>query len=168
MEYNVIYSSRRTIALSVKDGRLIVRAPHGTRESTIVALIKKHEAWINKNLTKPRSVNNMNRELSLEQIEDLKRSAREILATKTKHYADIMGIKCGRVRITSAKTRFGSCSAKGDISYSYRLMLYPEEAVDYVVVHELAHIKEMNHSKKFYAIIEGVMPDYKVRKRLLK
>jgi predicted metal-dependent hydrolase len=110
----------------------------------------------------------MNQELSKEEIERLRTFAREALSAKTKYYADIMGIKYGRVRITTAKTRFGSCSARGDISYSLRLMLYPEEAIDYVVVHELAHIKEMNHSKNFYAIIEKVMPDYKLRKRMLK
>ena len=79
-----------------------------------------------------------------------------------------MGLKYGRITITSAKTRFGSCSSKGRISYSYRLMLYPEAARDYVVVHELAHLVEMNHSKRFYDVIEKFMPDYKERKRMLK
>jgi len=79
-----------------------------------------------------------------------------------------MSLKHGRITITSAKTRFGSCSSKGNISYSYRLMLYPEAAREYVVVHELAHLLEMNHSKRFYAIIEKYLPDYKERKKLLK
>jgi predicted metal-dependent hydrolase len=79
-----------------------------------------------------------------------------------------MGIKYGRITITSARTRFGSCSSEGNISYSYRLMLYPEEAIDYVVVHELAHRREMNHSPRFYAIVERILPDYKERRKLLK
>ena len=79
-----------------------------------------------------------------------------------------MGIKYGRITIASAKTRFGSCSSKGNISYSYRLMMYPEEAIDYVVVHELAHRIEMNHSPRFYAIVERILPDYKKRRKLLK
>ena len=79
-----------------------------------------------------------------------------------------MNLQYGRITITSAKTRFGSCSSKGNISYSYRLMLYPEEAREYVVVHELAHLLEMNHSKRFYAVVEKYLPDYKLRRRLLK
>ena len=79
-----------------------------------------------------------------------------------------MGTSYNRVTVTSARTRFGSCSAKGNISYSYRLMLYPEPAIDYVVVHELAHTLEMNHSPRFWAVVEKYMPDYKERKKLLK
>ena len=79
-----------------------------------------------------------------------------------------MGLKYSRITITGAKTRFGSCSSKGNISFSYRLMLYPEAAREYVVIHELAHLLEMNHSKRFYAIIEKYIPDYKERKKLLK
>lgn len=84
------------------------------------------------------------------------------------YYAKIMDLKYGRITITGAKTRFGSCSAKGNLSFSYYLMLYPEYAIDYVVVHELAHLKEMNHSSKFYKIIESVLPDYKERIKVLK
>ena len=79
-----------------------------------------------------------------------------------------MGLKFSRITITGAKTRFGSCSSKGNISYSYRLLLYPDAAIDYVVVHELAHLVKMNHSAQFYKIIESVLPDYKERIRLLK
>ena len=85
-----------------------------------------------------------------------------------RQYAKIMGLKYSRITITGAKTRFGSCSSKGNISYSYRLMFYPESAIDYVVVHELAHLIEMNHSQRFYAVIEKVLPDYKERIALLK
>jgi len=79
-----------------------------------------------------------------------------------------MNLKYGRITITSAKTRFGSCSSKGNISYSYKLMLYPEAAREYVVVHELAHLVEMNHSKRFYSLVERYLPDYKERRKLLK
>ena len=79
-----------------------------------------------------------------------------------------MNLKYGRITITSAKTRFGSCSSKGNISFSYRLMLYPRELVDYVIVHELAHLSEMNHSDRFYRIIESVLPDYRERVKRLK
>ena len=94
--------------------------------------------------------------------------ANTYIAEKTEYFAKIMGIDYGRITVTSAQKRFGSCSSRGNISYSYRLMLYPEEAREYVIVHELAHRREMNHSKRFYDIIAKTMPDYKNRKRLLK
>ena len=102
------------------------------------------------------------------EIKKFRESARIYLTARTEEYAKIMGLKFGRITITSAKTRFGSCSSKGNISYSYRLMLYPKAAIDYVVVHELAHLVEMNHSRRFYDIVEKVLPDYKERIKLLK
>ena len=96
------------------------------------------------------------------------KEARIYFSEKLEYYSRIMGLKYSRMTITSAKKRFGSCSSKASISFSYRLMLYPEAAREYVIVHELAHLKEMNHSKKFYEIIASVLPDYKYRKRLLK
>ena len=78
-----------------------------------------------------------------------------------------MGLKYGRIKITSAKRRLGSCNTNAVICFSYRLMLYPEAAREYVVVHELAHLKYMNHSRDFYELVKQYMPDYKERKRLL-
>ena len=107
-------------------------------------------------------------ELNEEKIQLLRKKAKEILPAKVSYYADIMGLKYGRITITGAKTRFGSCSSKGNLSFSYLLMLYPDDAIDYVVVHELSHLLEMNHSARFYKIIESVLPDYKQRIKLLK
>ena len=72
------------------------------------------------------------------------------------------------IKITSARTRFGSCSSKNSICFSWRLMLYPPEAIDYVIVHELAHIRHHDHSPAFYALIEQYLPDWKARMKLLK
>ena len=80
----------------------------------------------------------------------------------------LMGLRPAGITITGARTRFGSCSSKRRISFSFRLMQYPPEAIDYVVVHELAHLRHMNHSAQFYALIEQYMPDYKVRRAMLK
>ena len=79
-----------------------------------------------------------------------------------------MGLRPAGVTITGAEKRFGSCSAKNRICFSWRLMQYPEEAVDYVVVHELAHILHKNHGKAFYACVEEVLPDWRARRALLK
>ena len=168
MDYRVVYSGRKTISLCVKDGELIVKAPYGTREARIESIITSHSTWIDKHIKNQIKKNEKYGNLTEEKIAELRKSAKNVLPDKVAYYAEIMGLKYGRITITSAKHRFGSCSSKGNLSFSYRLMMYPEAAIDYVVVHELAHIVEMNHSKAFYAVIEKVLPDYKERIKLLK
>ena len=168
MDYNVVYSGRKTISLCVKEGVLTVKAPYGTKQKRIDDLISSHEAWINKHIKKQREKNEKYGNLTDEMIAELRKTAKQILPLKVAYYAKIMGLKYGKITITGAKTRFGSCSSKGNIAFSYRLMMYPDEAIDYVVVHELAHLKEMNHSPAYYKIIAKVLPDYKERIKLLK
>ncbi len=168
MEYDIEYTSGKSILIAVKDGHLVVKAPRKVKQETIDEALKKHRLWISRRLNES-EIKKQNEELlTPERIKSMKTEAREYLSDKTEHYSKIMHIKYGRITITSAKTRLGSCSSSGNISYSYRLMLYPEPAREYVVVHELAHLFEMNHSPKFYSIIERVLPDYKERKKLLK
>ncbi len=167
MNYEVIYSNRRTLSLCIKNEKLIVRAPYGTPSERIEEAVVSHSAWIARHMEKQHE--KAEREtLTEEQINELRRVAKAVLNEKTKYYAALMGLEYGRITVTGAKTRFGSCSSRGNIAYSYRLMLYPEPAIDYVVVHELAHLAEMNHSKRFYAIVERYLPDYKARRALLK
>lgn len=168
MDYEIKYSARKTIALSIKEGKLIVKAPFGTPKKVIKDVINSHASWIEKHLKKQMEKNAKFSSLTEADIVRLKKKAKQFIPPKVEYYSKIMSLKYGRITITSAKTRFGSCSSKGNLSFSYRLMLYPEEAIDYVVVHELAHLKEMNHSPRFYKIVESVMPDYKKRKALLK
>ena len=168
MDYEIIYSSRKTVSLCIKDERLIVRAPRGVTKGKIEEIVSKHEKWILNNLERQRQKKESMPTLTDFEVRELKRQAKIILTRKTEYFSQIMGLKYSRITITSAETRFGSCSSKGNISYSYQLMLYPDAAVDYVVVHELAHLSEMNHSPRFYAIVEKVLPDYKQRKKLLK
>ena len=168
MDYRIVYSDRRTVSLSVKDGEIVVRAPRYVSRQRIEELLLSHRDWISKKIEKQEKRMARFSSLSDEDIKKLRKMAKNILSEKTSHYANIMGLKYGRITITSAKSRFGSCSAEGNISYSYRLMLYPEEAIDYVVVHGLAHLVEMNHSPAFYAIVAKVLPDYKSRAKLLK
>lgn len=168
MEYEIVYSDRRTLSIVVKEGTVIVHAPRFVDKKYIAAFVQKNEKWIDKSLEKSKKSRDPLADLSSREIENLREKARKILTEKTEHYSKIMGLKFSRITITGAKTRFGSCSSKGNISYSYRLLLYPDAAIDYVVVHELAHLVKMNHSAQFYKIIESVLPDYKERIRLLK
>ena len=167
-EYTLIYADRKSISASVKGGVLTVRAPRKTPTKVIEGFLLKHSEWINKNLKKEAERSALYSELSEAQIKELKKKARVYFNEKTQYYSEIVGIKYGRITITSAKSRFGSCSSSGNISFAYRLMLYPEAAREYVIVHELAHILRMDHSKEFYKIVERVLPDYKERRRMLK
>lgn len=168
MDYQVVYSGRKTISLCIKEGRLVVKAPFGTGKARIEQVISAHEKWIKKHMEKQIKRDQRFSLLTEKNIKYLRKEAKRIMPLKVAYFANIMGLKYGRITITGAKTRFGSCSSKGNISFSYRLLLYPNEAIDYVVVHELAHLIEMNHSPAFYRIIENVLPDYKERKKLLK
>jgi len=94
--------------------------------------------------------------------------ARESLNEGAGHFAGLMGVVPAGIKITGAKTRWGSCSGKNSINFSWRLVMADEDVVDYVVIHELAHIREHNHSPRFWAIVEAILPDYKARKRKLR
>ena len=168
MEYEVKYSSRRTIALAIKDLKLIVKAPFGTPRAKIEEVIFSHRKWIEKHLHMQTERTSRFAALSDEDIKKLKKIAKSVIPAKVEEYAKIMNLKYGRITITSAKGRFGSCSSAGNLAFSYRLMMYPDEAIDYVVVHELAHLVELNHSSRFYLIVASVLPDYKARQKLLK
>ena len=168
MEYKVVYSKRKTISISIENCTPIIKAPVGTDDDTLRKIVLKHSSWIDKHIKLQEKKRSMFKDLTDEDIKLLKKAAKKYFIEKTEYFAKIMGIDYGRITITSAQKRFGSCSSRGNISYSYRLMLYQEAAREYVIVHELAHRREMNHSKRFYDIIAKTMPDYKNRKRLLK
>ncbi len=167
VNYTVEYSNRKTIGIYIRDGKVLVRAPKKAPKSVINEFVLKNAEWIKTHLEKSLEKASLYDGITDEEKKKYKKFAREYFERKTKEYADIMGIKYGRISITSARKRFGSCSSKGNISYSYLLFLYPEAAREYVIVHELAHRVHMNHSKEFYRLIECYMPDYKIRKKLL-
>lgn len=97
-----------------------------------------------------------------------KKKAKKIIIPRTEKYAEAIGVSFSKIAITSAKKRWGSCNSKGNINFSYRLVMTPPEVIDYVIVHELMHLKELNHSAKFWARVETVIPDYKQRRKWLK
>lgn len=168
MDCEIKYLKRKNVSITVKNGRLIIKAPIGTSRSTIEKIVHKHYEWIQNRMKRDEEKRRLESSLTDEDIKKLKKRAKEILTEKTAYYAAIMGLSYAKVKINSAKTRFGSCSSNGNINYSYRLILYPERAIDYVVVHELAHLREMNHSDNFYKVVAEVLPDYKARRELLK
>ena len=169
MEIKVKYSKRKTLALEItRDAQVLVRAPIGTRAKKIDQFTKSHWEWLISHLEKRKKAIQSRPELTEDDLEKLKALAKEIIPPKVEKYAEIMGVFPEHVSINSAKTRFGSCSSKKRLNFSCRLMSYDERAIDYVVVHELAHLKHLNHSKDFWAFVEKFMPDYKERRKLLK
>ena len=97
-----------------------------------------------------------------------KQIAKQVLTDRTFAYAKEMNLLPSAVKVNRAKTRWGSCSSKGSINYSWRLIMAEEEIIDYVIVHELAHLRELNHSPRFWAVVESILPDYKKRQKKLK
>lgn len=169
MEYEIIYSDRRTLCLQItRDNKIVVRAPKKISKEKIEDFVLRHLNWIEKHLEKRKNHPRPPVDLTKEEIKELKKSASEIIPPKVEYFSSIMGVIPEHVSINSAKTRFGSCSGKNRLNFSCRLMFYPESAIDYVVVHELAHIKHHNHSKEFWAFVEKFMPDYKERRKLLR
>ena len=168
-EYRLNRSERKTLSLEITSGlEVLVRAPWHVPIREIDRFVEKHGRWIAEKLEKRGALLEEQSEPSSEQIEELKRRARVHLPARVAYYGAIMGLSPSSVKITSARKRYGSCSYKNGLCFSYRLMLCPERAIDYVVVHELAHIVHKNHGRDFYALIASVLPDYKERIKLLK
>jgi predicted metal-dependent hydrolase len=169
MEYQIIYSRRKTLAIQItRNGEVVIKAPKGASQAKILSFVAGHEGWIRSHLDAVRVHNEKYPEPSEDEYKALIERANEILPKRVEHFAKIMGVSPVSVSINRAKTRFGSCSDKGRINFSCRLMMYPEDAIDYVVVHELAHLRFLNHSKDFWGFVEAFMPDYKRRRALFK
>lgn len=169
IKYEVIRSRRRTISLSIsRQGEIVVRAPLAMPEKAVGEFVEKHSGWIEKNLSRMREAGQNRIELTEADIERLRTEAGQYMKERTFYFADIMGVEPREIKITLARSRWGSCSARNTVCYSYKVMLLPKELIDYIIVHELAHITEKNHSKKFYDIIAGFMPDYRERESKIK
>ena len=168
-DYELVRSGRRTLAVEITgDCRVVVRAPMRLSRERIERFVAEQEGWIEKHLEIQRRRKENHPRPTEAEREAYIRRAREILPGKVARYGEIMGVRPTGITITGAEKRFGSCSWKNRICFSWRLMAYPEEAIDYVVVHELAHIRHKDHSREFYAFVEEVLPDWKERRRLLK
>ncbi|MBQ0059805.1 MAG: M48 family metallopeptidase, partial [Lachnospiraceae bacterium] len=169
-----IRSDRRTLAIQINaDGEIIVRAPKRMPMKQIMAFVNERSDWIDTHVIKMKAKRAVARrdgqdKLTEEECKELAKKARAVLSQKTAYYAQLIGVTYGRIAIRCQKTRWGSCSGAGNLNFNYLLMLAPEEVQDYVVVHELCHRLEMNHSKAFWNQVAKVLPDYKERRKWLK
>lgn len=168
----IIKSNRKTIAVEIKsDATVIVRVPSRMTDREIYRFLKEKEGWIKEHLKEAEKLQKEKddvQKLTMEEVRQLADLALEKISERARYYAEIMKVSYGRITIRNQKTRWGSCSGKGNLNFNCLLMLAPEKVIDYVVVHELCHLIEMNHSKAFWAQVERVMPDYKVQRQWLK
>ena len=169
--YQVIRSARRTICLQWTPEGLVVRAPRTASAARIQAVVDQHAGWIEKQqkkLAKARETLPSAEKLTTEELRALAERARETIPARVAYYAPLVGVTYGRITIRSQHTRWGSCSAAGNLNFNCLLMLAPTEVLDSVVVHELCHRKEANHSQRFYAEVLRVFPDYRRCHKWLK
>ena len=160
ISYEIIYSKRKSVAIQIRpDGQVIVRAPYGCPRSFINSFIHQKADWIVKHSAENKQRYEKQVQLKKDRptLSDAQRkryieTARSIFTQKAAYYARLIGVTYGRISIREQKTRWGSCSSKGNLNFNWRLIFAPEEVVDYIVVHELAHRKEMNHSRAFYGL----------------
>ena len=168
LTYRVIRSSRKTIAVQiVPGGEVLVRCPRRMSDGDIRRFVQSKSGWIEKHLEK-QSAAALLPAFTDAQLQALARQARQIIPERTAYFANLLGVRYGRITIRSQRTLWGSCSSKGNLNFNCLLMLTPPEVLDYVVVHELCHRKEMNHSSRFWAEVERVLPDYDLRRRWLR
>lgn len=163
MDYILIRSRRKTISVELKDGEVIVRAPNRMPKREISAFVEKHADWINKQQAKWREQQvrlDAVEKLTEAEIAALYEQAKAYLPERARHYADLLGVSFGRITIRCQRTRWGSCSAKKNLNFNCLLMLTPPEVIDSVVAHEVCHLREMNHSARFYALVTEIYPDY--------
>ena len=166
--YTLVRSSRKTISIVIKaDGEVEVRCPRRCSEREIDTFVVSKEAWIRKHLETIAARPEVS-VLSAAERKALAEKAAEVLPGKVERFAQELGVSYGRIAIRGQRTRWGSCSAKGNLNFNCLLMLCPEEVQDYVVIHELCHRKEMNHSPAFWAEVEKYCPDYRIHRKWLK
>lgn len=171
MEYELIRSNRRSLALQIKDGKLIVRSPMKMSVKDIEIFVLNHKEWIDKALS-----HSIQKEIEAEkygllsddEISALYEKAKNYFPYKVDYYSKLIGVTYGKITIRKQQTLWGSCTSKGNLSFNCLLMLTPPEVIDSVIVHELCHRKEMNHSKRFYNEIYQVYPEYDRWNRWLK
>ena len=185
MNITIVRSNRKTLAIQINpDLSVTVRAPIYASQREIERILKEKEGWIQKHIEKIREQEAKRKEmygekgeygksaereyLSNEEIHKLAEKALEYIPKRVSYFAKQIGVTYGKITIRNQKTRWGSCSSKGNLNFNCLLMLTPSEVIDYVVVHELCHRKEMNHSGAFWAEVEKLIPDYKEQVKWLK
>ena len=168
----LVRSSRKTLAVQIRtDGTVIARAPLRMPKDRILWFLSEKASWIRMQQGKMQEREKMRQQarihLDAAQEKELRERAKSVLAQRTAYFARQVGVTYGRITVRDQKTRWGSCSQTGNLNFNFRLILAPLEVLDYVVVHELCHRRQMNHSTQFWQEVAQVLPDYRKRKAWL-
>ena len=167
----IIRSSRKSVSIEIKTSGITVRAPLRMSNAEIERFLESKKSWIEKHVGKVAEQSRRAKELpplTAEELRALAQRAKEYIPSRVAYYAAIIGVDYGRITIRSQRTRWGSCSAQGNLNFNCLLMLLPDDVIDSVVVHELCHRKHMNHSAEFYEAVENIFPEYQRCRRWLK
>ena len=168
----LVRSSRKTLAVQIRaDGTVIARAPLRMPKDRILCFLSEKASWIRMQQGRMQEREKMRQQarihLDAAQEKELRERAKSVLAQRTAYFARQIGVTYGRITVRDQKTRWGSCSQTGNLNFNFRLILAPPEVLDYVVVHELCHRRQMNHSAQFWQEVAQVLPDYRKRKAWL-
>ena len=168
MDYKIIRSGRKTTAIQITaDGQVVVRCPHRVTDRQVARLLDSRRDWLEQHLARVRAAAPLP-PFSAEELKALGQQARRDIPPRVERFARQLDVDYGRITLRCQRTRWGSCSGKGNLNFNCLLMLVPEEVRDYVVVHELCHRKQLNHSPAFWAEVERVMPEWRTHRRWLK
>lgn len=169
----LVRSSRKSLVIQIgEDATVVVRAPLRMPEDRIRSLIREKSSWIleHEKKMKKRMQERKNEQctFSEEQLEKMREQARRVIPGRVAYFAPLVGVTYGRITIRDQKTRWGSCSGAGNLNFNFRLVMAPSEVLDYVVVHELCHRRQMNHSELFWDEVSRILPDYRQARKWLK
>ena len=165
--YQIIRSDRKTMAIQIMpDGSVVVRCPKRIRVDEVRKFVNSKSTWIEKHLTSrvPRN----EEKLTDSELKELRERTRILVTERVRYFAPLVGVTYNQIATRAQRTRWGSCSSKGNLNFNCLLALVPPDVLDYIVVHELCHRKELNHSERFWTEVGKVLPDYKIRKKWLK
>lgn len=172
IDYIITKSWRRSISLTISDeGKVLVKAPIGASNKAIEEFLYSKKDWICKRVQKVLAENKAVAQMGMltpAELLKIKKQAKEIITKRVEYYSRLSGIKYNRIFIRQQSTRWGSCSVDGNLNFNCLLVLMPLEVLDSVVVHELCHRLQMNHSKEFYKEVYKLFPDYEKWNKWLK
>ena len=168
--YKIIYSKRKTLCIEIsRDGKLIIRSPRTISKEKIQGFVNQKKAWINLKLQQKKNhILKAKKFLEKNNSDISKQSAYKIISPEVKRLSSTFNFKYATIKVTNAKTRWGSCSHKNNLNFTEKIALLPKEIMQYIIIHELAHTEEKNHGKKFWKIIKNIIPDYKIKIKWLK
>lgn len=169
-EYVLKRSKRKSISVEIsREAKIIVRAPLKMSVKDIKAFLNSKSQWIDKHLSDAKDkLATMPRKLTEAEKNELRKNAKILITKRVEYFAKLMGVEYKRISVKFQKTRFGSCSTKKNLNFNALIALMSPEILDYVIVHELSHLKEMNHSATFWHEVEKVIPNYKQKRKWLK